>query len=219
MGWLFQSTPLRDETPAQVLARRFTHEDERTVATVLATATVRGTVYAAIRNTDKQAGTAYVFCGVFLVRNNVCDGFGYKAMDESMGPLEADCPGRILRLLSPVEAISNPGSAASWRERVARRRLERAGDRHRTAALVPGRLLRTARPLRFGTVEADLFRVVPSPPRRRGPVFVALPHGFRCRLRPEHIRDAALLPAEDGHGEAGPAATDRNADMREREDV
>lgn len=48
--------------------------------------------------------------------------FGYKDMDESMGPNEADCPEKILKLLSPVDDLYKPGThshewASNWRER------------------------------------------------------------------------------------------------------
>ncbi len=129
-----------------------------------------------------------------LVRNNARDGFGYKDMTEAMGPIEADCPDSILRLLSPVSEIPNPGHAADWRARVAERKQERRAARARKAELTPGVRLRTARALRFGRVEADLFEVVPTPPRRRGPVFLAVGHGFLCRLRPEHVAGAERVP-------------------------
>ena len=103
MGWLFQHDPLAHETPADHFTREFTHESETTKATVLATATVHGTVYAAIRNPNKQTGYSYVFCAVILFKNSQRDGFGYKDIDETMGPCEVDCPDRIMRLLSPIE--------------------------------------------------------------------------------------------------------------------
>lgn len=39
--------------------------------------------------------------------------FGYKDMDESMGPVECDCPERILKLLTAEPT----GYAAEWREK------------------------------------------------------------------------------------------------------
>ena len=119
MGWLFHNDKLRHQTPAEYITKHFTHDDETASATVLATATIRNTVYAAIRNTDKKTGASYIFCAVVLFRNNDRDGFGYKATDEGMGPCEVDCPDRIMRLLSPIAEIPDPGHAEDWRARVA----------------------------------------------------------------------------------------------------
>lgn len=212
MGWLFQDTPLRSETPAQYLARQFTFEDEHRTVETLAASQVGGAVYMAIRSTDKPSaanagGRSYVFAGIMLVRNNARDGFGYKEMSEAMGPNEANCPDRIMRLLSPVSEIPNPGFAVEWRARVAQRKADRAAARTRAAELMPGARLRTAYALRFGLIRTDLFEVAPTPSRRHSPVFLAVGHGFLCRLRPEHIAGAArlpsasaLVPAESGHG-------------------
>lgn len=115
MGWLYRNQKLRHETPVQYVMRAFSNDTAR----VLDAASVRGAIYAAIRNTDTSSGKSYVFCAVILFRNNDRDGFGYKAMDESAGPYAADCPDRIMRLLSPIEELPHPGYAAAWRARVA----------------------------------------------------------------------------------------------------
>ncbi len=78
MGWLFQHEKLRDQTPAEYVIQHFTYDSETTSAMVIAAATVRGTIYAAIRNTDNQTGANYVFCAVILFKNGR-DGFGFKS--------------------------------------------------------------------------------------------------------------------------------------------
>lgn len=209
MGWLFQDTPLRHETPAHYLTRAFSFEDEHRKVEVLAASQVGSTVYMAVRSTEKPMATSvrgysYVFAAVILVRNNARDGFGYKDMSEAMGPCEVDCPDRIMRLLSPISEIPRPGYAADWRARVAQRKAERIAARVRTAELTPGTRLRTVRPLRFGRVEASLFEAVETPRRRRGPVFVAVGHNFLCRLRPSDIADAErVLPGAGTGKQAG----------------
>ena len=58
-------------------------------------------------------------------RKNDPYNFGYKDIDEGMGPVESKCPQRILKLLSPLEDVYVPGthnyenyeSAKCWRER------------------------------------------------------------------------------------------------------
>jgi hypothetical protein len=134
MGWLFQNDKLRHQTPAEYITRAFTHDNETTAATVITAAAVGGTIYVAIRNHDKTTGKSYVFCGVILFKNNERDGFGYKDMDESMGPCEVDCPDRIMRLLSPIEEIPNPGYAAEWRKSVAAAKAKKAETRSKPSA-------------------------------------------------------------------------------------
>ena len=109
MGWLYQHHMLEHQTPAQYVEQHFTYETDGCKQTVLAAATVGGTVYAAVRHEIKGTGQSYVFCAVILFKNNRKDGFGYKDMDESAGPCEVDCPDRIMRLLSPIEKIPSPG--------------------------------------------------------------------------------------------------------------
>lgn len=71
---------------------------------VLDSGTVARTVfYAAVERIDPE-GTRDVFAVIFLLRwttghYNLC----YKDMDETMGPLEARCPERILDLLTPTD--------------------------------------------------------------------------------------------------------------------
>src|SRR3954464_218536 len=71
MGWLFHDDKLRHQTPAEYFAQHFTHESENHSAAVIAiaTATVRGTVYVAIRNLNKETGATYVFCAVIRFKN------------------------------------------------------------------------------------------------------------------------------------------------------
>lgn len=61
--------------------------------------------YAAV----KKAGVTSLF--VALIDSYRRDGttwFGYKDMDEGMGPVDADCPPSLIAVLSPVEDIYGP---------------------------------------------------------------------------------------------------------------
>lgn len=80
--------------------------------------------------------------------------FGYKDMDEDMGPCAIRCPERILGLLTPTE---HP-LAIAWREKC---RAYHA--RMREKRLAPGEVIRFAKPLRFrGGGELDLFSFEPQ---------------------------------------------------------
>lgn len=79
--------------------------------------------------------------------------FGYKDMDEVMGPFEYDCPQRIYDLLTPTDNEH----ALEWRAKVR----ERLALRRDAKAVKPGDRLRFAEPLSFtdGT-QGDTFEYV-----------------------------------------------------------
>ena len=78
---------------------------------ILAEAFVKGVYYAAIRDNR----TNEVWALVCLTGTTTTDyyNFGYKDMDESMGPYNYDCPDRILDLLTKTDSES----ANEWREK------------------------------------------------------------------------------------------------------
>lgn len=195
MGWLVSDRPLTHETPAEYLTREYTFENAAGRTEALAAAQVGGAVYLAVRRTENQgerAGQSYVFCAVVLVFNNARDGFGRKAMDEGSGPCQVDCPAHIMRLLSPVDQIPKPGSAADWRARVAAKAVQRREVAAAARTLRPGQRIKLTRPLTFnkGAVSADEFEVAPTPARRRGPVFRPVGHEFLCRLPGDLVAEA-----------------------------
>lgn len=85
-------------------------------AKVVKSSMVGRTYYAAVEIKAKD-GNPRVVAFVFLTRDfTKIDGnnFGYKDMDETMGPCQHTCPVSILKALSPVE--EGDGFAAKWRE-------------------------------------------------------------------------------------------------------
>lgn len=193
MGWLFHNQKLRHETPVQYITRELSHESEAAKATVLAAATVRGTIYAAVRNEDKTTGKTYVFCAVILFKNSERSGFGYKDMDESCGPCEVDCPDRILRLLSPVDELPNPGYAVEWRARVAEKKVQDRRMRQSVGKLVPGDIIRLPHAVSFRAsgVTADRFRFLGH--YKRTSIFEPIEYpGLRCRLRRDTLAAATI---------------------------
>lgn len=193
MGWLFHNQKLRHETPVQYITREFSHESETAKATVLAAAPVRGTIYAAVRNEDKTTGKTYVFCAVILFKNSERSGFGYKDMDESCGPCEVDCPDRILRLLSPVDELPNPGYAVEWRARVAEKKVQDRRMRQSVGKLAPGDIIRLPHAVSFRAsgVTADRFRFLDH--YKRTSIFEPIEYpGLRCRLRRDTLAAATI---------------------------
>lgn len=78
------------------------------------------TFYAAVEQVNKETGKRIVWAAVILVsfkRDPHCHefNFGWKDMDESCGPYEANCPERILKLLTPTDNEYALGwRAACW---------------------------------------------------------------------------------------------------------
>ncbi len=76
----------------------------------------RKTLYGAIKNIQ----TGDVFCAVFLIRwSRDYYNFSYKDMTEFVGPIEVNCPKRIMKLLTPLNNENDPNNyARDWRKRV-----------------------------------------------------------------------------------------------------
>lgn len=81
----------------------------------------------AVKTVDSVAYIAYkmengfvIGCIVLTERQNDYYNFGYKDMDESMGPYECKCPQEIFDMLSPLEQLFPEGHewAARWRRDV-----------------------------------------------------------------------------------------------------
>jgi hypothetical protein len=75
------------------------------------------TFYAAVEMVHRKTGERRVWAAVFLLgygRRSYDDhNFGWKDMSEDMGPCEAECPERILNLLTPTDSEY----ANEWRAR------------------------------------------------------------------------------------------------------
>lgn len=119
------------------------------------------TYYAAVeilRSDDERR----VIAAVCLVRYNPRDRegyvFGYKDMDETMGPCEAECPAAILDLLTPTTNVH----ALAWRERC------RVAVTHRTSRpkLHNGQTIVFAEPITFADGASFSRMEVVIDPRR-----------------------------------------------------
>lgn len=97
---------------------------------VLDSAMVGSTYYAAIETLDARTSRREVWAGVARTSTRAFCGFtfGYDAQDETEGPVNAECPRRILRLLTPT---SNE-EALAWRGRCEETLRQRAYGRSLT---------------------------------------------------------------------------------------
>lgn len=88
-----------------------------------------GSVYYAAVQTDKPGRESSVWAAVFLtcgmVKHDGCI-WGYKDMDETVGPCESKCPASILALLTPTDSQW----ANEWRERC-RKNIAEAAERRK----------------------------------------------------------------------------------------
>lgn len=110
MGWLIGSRPygpVKDH-----MDEKFTWETDSIVTRVLDSAIVNiREYYAAVERKHKDTGKVEVFAAVCQLYSSRTE-FGYKDMDESVGPGIRNCPRRILELLTePYNAY-----AQEWRD-------------------------------------------------------------------------------------------------------
>jgi hypothetical protein len=120
--------------------------------------------YAAVKRTIKSTGESYVFAVAVMVHYYPHDhhNFGYKDMDESMGPNIAQCPESILKLLSPSETVDKICGythkyAKDWRvrcwENVLRKKTQKA--------LTNGAIIKFSAPIKFTNGETrDTFAIL-----------------------------------------------------------
>lgn len=143
MGWLYmpRSSMGGHASPKAYLDDQFTYqrpgEDGTTRGLeVLASSCPGNRVYYAAVQIMTDGAPGEVFAVICLIRWNPRDKegmvFGYKDMDETVGPYETDCPARILDLLTPTDRPY----ALAWRERcranlALKARVLRDGDRIR----------------------------------------------------------------------------------------
>lgn len=112
MGWTFQH---RDRGVPDLEWWRREFGAER----VIDSASVLGASFLAWRTEDDKV--VAVVCLTRWVNEQY--NYGYKEMDEGMGPGEDRCPERIFKMLSPLDEVYDPGSsshqwASEWRVKV-----------------------------------------------------------------------------------------------------
>jgi hypothetical protein len=150
MGWLYmpRSSMGGHASAKAYLDDQFTYERPQEDGSsqglkVLASACPGNRVYYAAAQIMTNGRPGEVVAIVCLMRWNPRDKeglvFGYKSMDETMGSCEAECPARILDLLTPTENHH----AIEWRQRC------RATIARRARKLSDGDRIRLPAPMTF----------------------------------------------------------------------
>ena len=173
MGWLYMQSLGGHAGPREYLDNQFTHEDERLSSKVLRSAIVRRVYYAAIEHVRPPSSEREVWACVCLTRYNpkARDDyiFGYKDMEESMGPYSYDCPVAILDLLTATDNKNALEWRAKCREAAVQRRALAAKPKPR-----PGQIIVFELPVEFGGgMMFERMEVVAHPWRKRGVLFRA----------------------------------------------
>ena len=115
MGWTY--TSMGRGQAGDYFKRMLTNDTEERTTELLSGA-FRGfrEYYGAVKTTVKKTGESYVwgFCAMVDWRKNDAFNFGYKDMDETMGPYMFNCPNTILDLLTDTPHDNE--SSREWRK-------------------------------------------------------------------------------------------------------
>ena len=122
MGWTCSHRP-QGQSIKDFLREKYEWDNDKQKGEVLdlAVKDLR-TAYIAVRNTDKQTGCSYVWGLVCLISYHRGDYYNtcVKEVTETMGPMEAECPEWILKLLTSLDdpdyTAANKDWAREWRE-------------------------------------------------------------------------------------------------------
>lgn len=199
MGWLYMTSLKGHSGPRQYLDAQFTQRGSDATSSVLRSALVGMRVYyAAVERVRFASNEREVWAAVCLVRYNPRDRegyvFGYKDMDESMGPYECDCPEPILDLLTPTDLEYALQWRARCRENIAARRAKAAKPCPRA-----GQVIVFDEPLRFADGRSfGRLEVVADPQGKSAVLFRAPGSGSLYRISNIKSRTYRLVDPPPG---------------------
>lgn len=198
MGWIYMTSLRGHAGPREYLNAQVTFEGADGSARVLRSALVAMRTYYAAVELTRPGAERKVHAVICLVYYNPRDRdgyvFGYKDMDEAMGPHEADCPAEILDLLTPTDAPY----AVEWRARC------RANIEARKAMVAkpkpkPGQTIVFEAPIAFANGRSfDRLEVVANPRSHRTVLFRDPVHGGLYRIPNVKARAYRLIDQETG---------------------
>jgi len=153
MGWLFT----QGLSKSDLIQKLIKTEENETRRWVTLTHSVRGNVlWSVVELTYKAEERSKRFIACHLLRSDKGYGWGYKAMEESMGPAYYSCPLKYLEMA--------PEANAAWREAVREHHRQRnkkvtVGQRVGLVnASIPWVIVTSVKPL-LGVYNGQCFRV------------------------------------------------------------
>jgi hypothetical protein len=166
MSWTY-TYKAKGVSVSDFFSDNFNHENERTVSKVIACSVKNfKEAYMAYEILDKETQTRKVIAIVCLLNFNRGEyNFGYKDMDESMGPCAIGCPEKILKLLTPLpdDETNSTKWAKEWREKC----WNNVNKRKNKLKLKVGMKIKVPSPIHFTNGESlDTFYVASTQPLR-----------------------------------------------------
>ncbi len=153
MGWLFLHECRTKADVRNHLLSDLNRSDERAERKVLVHRTVGNHLWIAFKcvPTDPEHKPLSFVILALLAKDNGC--WGYKDMDENMGPCEVDCPESVIAAAGPTEHEW----ALKWRAKVASYHATRATRRAMLRDIAVGStlVLRGCTPERFKVTRID----------------------------------------------------------------
>ena len=99
MGWYFQVNGSRKDIIEECTGNS---ENDRVKYETLAHRAIGNTLWAVHQSTVKETGVVTRFIGCYLLAKRRGEGYGYKPMDETMGPCQYNCPLSYLEMAQPA---------------------------------------------------------------------------------------------------------------------
>lgn len=204
MGWT--SFASRGRATVDILRDEITGENEHGKWEWLDHAQRGNVVYAVVKKTPKgiSSDATYVpdadgsYCTILvLLTERKAGTFAYKDIGEVCGPVDNDCPERLLRLASPFRD-SYQGHARAWRDACRAKRTADTGAKAQRPK--PGDTFRTLRPVTFrdGATHSEFTCVMVQGRGRKRTAYAAKGSGLFYSFRPETFGFEILSTRSNG---------------------
>ncbi len=110
MGWSFHSGSNRREM-IEYLTREIKRDNGSVFRTVAQCC--KGTVLYTVQENESADGDKSRFVCVYMLQNGGYEGWGYKDVDETMGPYQLTCPPKYFEIAGPTDSKT----AQEWRDK------------------------------------------------------------------------------------------------------
>ena len=151
MGWTTFNKP-KNISPSDYFRNSFASEPNHELLDIAIVK--RMTAYMAVRLKDTGEVIALVY---LLTYNRSWDNFGYKDMSEFAGPVQSECPKRILELLTPLS--NDGGSSNDWAMNWRARCWANINTRSSKPKVKVGDIIKLSEPIEFNSgASYDMFK-------------------------------------------------------------